>query len=220
MADGRDSGQVREVIEGAAAAFGRLDGVVDVIGMARWAALGDMPQDDWDSGPRRGSPPRLPLRQIRGAGHRRRRGWKPRVRRVGRRAFERPLPRRLRGGQSRAHLAGTHRGRGTQGAAGSRQRGGTRWRGHPPAAPSQGISDPTLVASGSLIQMARTSDIAVPSPSCRATCPGTNRAMSRRRRRRPRQVAVRITQPPAPPGVGMGEADNGAASSDSSIGVW
>ena len=28
--------------------FGRLHGVVDVIGMARWAALVDMPEEDWD----------------------------------------------------------------------------------------------------------------------------------------------------------------------------
>jgi NAD(P)-dependent dehydrogenase (short-subunit alcohol dehydrogenase family) len=48
VADVRDGDQVRAVVEGAKDAFGRVHGVVDVVGMARWAALSDMPDDDWD----------------------------------------------------------------------------------------------------------------------------------------------------------------------------
>jgi len=48
VADVRHGDQVRAVVEGAQAAFGRIDGVVDVIGMARWAAIADMPDEDWD----------------------------------------------------------------------------------------------------------------------------------------------------------------------------
>ncbi len=47
-ADVRESDQVSAVVQGAQAAFGRINGVVDVIGMARWAAIADMPEDDWD----------------------------------------------------------------------------------------------------------------------------------------------------------------------------
>ena len=138
VADGRDSGQVREVIEGARAAFGRLDGVVDVIGMARWAALVDMPEDDWDWV--HGEVLRHAFHFVRFAA--------PVIAAGGGGSLvfvasvdglsSRALPRRLRGGQSRAHLAGTHRGGGAQSAAGSRERGGTRWRGHPQAAPIPG----------------------------------------------------------------------------------
>jgi NAD(P)-dependent dehydrogenase (short-subunit alcohol dehydrogenase family) len=47
-ADMRQSDEVRDAVAGARNAFGGLRGVVDVIGMARWAALRDMPYDDWD----------------------------------------------------------------------------------------------------------------------------------------------------------------------------
>jgi hypothetical protein len=48
VADMRIGDQVRSVVEGAEAAFGRVHGVVDVIGVARWAALSEMPEEDWD----------------------------------------------------------------------------------------------------------------------------------------------------------------------------
>ena len=48
VADVRLGEQVRSVVEGAAATFGRVHGVVDVIGMARWAGLAEMPEEDWD----------------------------------------------------------------------------------------------------------------------------------------------------------------------------
>ena len=48
VADVHDGEQVRAVVEGAQAAFGRINGVVDVIGMARWASIADMPEEDWD----------------------------------------------------------------------------------------------------------------------------------------------------------------------------
>lgn len=48
VADVRDGEQVRAAVEAARHAFGRVDGIVDVIGVARWAALAEMPDDDWD----------------------------------------------------------------------------------------------------------------------------------------------------------------------------
>jgi NAD(P)-dependent dehydrogenase (short-subunit alcohol dehydrogenase family) len=48
VGDARVATNVEEVVHAAKAEFGRLHGVVDVIGMARWAALVDMPEDDWD----------------------------------------------------------------------------------------------------------------------------------------------------------------------------
>jgi NAD(P)-dependent dehydrogenase (short-subunit alcohol dehydrogenase family) len=46
--DARDPGQVENAVRVAESEFGRIHGVVDVIGMARWAALVDMPEEDWD----------------------------------------------------------------------------------------------------------------------------------------------------------------------------
>ena len=48
VADVRHGDAVKGVVEGAEAAFGRIHGVVDVIGVARWAGLSDMPEEDWD----------------------------------------------------------------------------------------------------------------------------------------------------------------------------
>lgn len=47
-ADVRRAGDVAGAVETAVRELGRLHGVVDVIGMARWAALVDMPEEDWD----------------------------------------------------------------------------------------------------------------------------------------------------------------------------
>jgi NAD(P)-dependent dehydrogenase (short-subunit alcohol dehydrogenase family) len=46
--DGRIPEDVERAVHTARSEFGRLHGVVDVIGMARWAALVDMPDEDWD----------------------------------------------------------------------------------------------------------------------------------------------------------------------------
>ncbi len=48
VGDARIAGHVEEAVAAAREEFGRIRGVVDVIGMARWAALVDMPEDDWD----------------------------------------------------------------------------------------------------------------------------------------------------------------------------
>jgi NAD(P)-dependent dehydrogenase (short-subunit alcohol dehydrogenase family) len=48
VADVRKASEVERVVDETVSQFGRLDGVVDIIGVARWAALVDMPEDDWD----------------------------------------------------------------------------------------------------------------------------------------------------------------------------
>jgi NAD(P)-dependent dehydrogenase (short-subunit alcohol dehydrogenase family) len=48
VGDGRHTATVEGAVNTAVSEFGRLHGVVDVIGMARWAALTDMPEEDWD----------------------------------------------------------------------------------------------------------------------------------------------------------------------------
>lgn len=48
VGDARVAADVKGAVDAARKVFGRLHGVVDVIGMARWAALVDMPEDDWD----------------------------------------------------------------------------------------------------------------------------------------------------------------------------
>jgi NAD(P)-dependent dehydrogenase (short-subunit alcohol dehydrogenase family) len=48
VADARKASEVERVVDETVSQFGTLDGVVDIIGMARWAAVADMPEDDWD----------------------------------------------------------------------------------------------------------------------------------------------------------------------------
>ena len=48
VGDGRVGADVAGAVAAAGREFGRVWGVVDVIGMARWAALVDMPEEDWD----------------------------------------------------------------------------------------------------------------------------------------------------------------------------
>ncbi len=48
VGDGRNAVDVERALHRAKTEFGRVHGVVDVIGMARWAALADMPEEDWD----------------------------------------------------------------------------------------------------------------------------------------------------------------------------
>jgi NAD(P)-dependent dehydrogenase (short-subunit alcohol dehydrogenase family) len=48
VADGRSEEDVARVVAEARAEFGRLNGLCDVVGMARYGALVDMPADDWD----------------------------------------------------------------------------------------------------------------------------------------------------------------------------
>lgn len=47
-ADARLAGEVERVVDETVGRLGALDGVVDIIGVARWAALVDMPEEDWD----------------------------------------------------------------------------------------------------------------------------------------------------------------------------
>ena len=48
VADVRKEDDVAAVVERAEREFGRLNGVADVVGMARYGALVDMPTEDWD----------------------------------------------------------------------------------------------------------------------------------------------------------------------------
>jgi NAD(P)-dependent dehydrogenase (short-subunit alcohol dehydrogenase family) len=48
VADARKASEVERVVDETVGRLGALDGVVDIIGVARWAALVDMPEDDWD----------------------------------------------------------------------------------------------------------------------------------------------------------------------------
>ena len=48
VADARKASEVERVVDETVGQLGALDGVVDIIGVARWAALIDMPEDDWD----------------------------------------------------------------------------------------------------------------------------------------------------------------------------
>jgi NAD(P)-dependent dehydrogenase (short-subunit alcohol dehydrogenase family) len=48
VADVRKASEVERVVDETVSRFGAIDGVVDIIGVARWAALVDMPEDDWD----------------------------------------------------------------------------------------------------------------------------------------------------------------------------
>lgn len=48
VADVRREEAVAEVVATAQHELGSLDGIVDVVGMARWATVTEMPSDDWD----------------------------------------------------------------------------------------------------------------------------------------------------------------------------
>lgn len=48
VADPTETEGAVDAVGRAQANFGRLDGVVDIVGMARWAPIVDMPEDDWD----------------------------------------------------------------------------------------------------------------------------------------------------------------------------
>lgn len=48
VADVREAADVAGIVERARDELGRIDGVVDIIGMARYARLVDMTEDDWD----------------------------------------------------------------------------------------------------------------------------------------------------------------------------
>jgi NAD(P)-dependent dehydrogenase (short-subunit alcohol dehydrogenase family) len=47
-ADARRASEVERVVDETVGRLGELHGVVDIIGVARWAALVDMPEGDWD----------------------------------------------------------------------------------------------------------------------------------------------------------------------------
>ncbi|MCU1343775.1 MAG: short-chain dehydrogenase/reductase [Acidimicrobiia bacterium] len=47
-ADARERADTERIVATAVSEYGRLDGVVDVVGMARWAKLLETPEDDWD----------------------------------------------------------------------------------------------------------------------------------------------------------------------------
>jgi NAD(P)-dependent dehydrogenase (short-subunit alcohol dehydrogenase family) len=48
VGDARDPADVESMVQRAVAEFGSLDGAVDIIGMARYAAIVDMTDEDWD----------------------------------------------------------------------------------------------------------------------------------------------------------------------------
>jgi NAD(P)-dependent dehydrogenase (short-subunit alcohol dehydrogenase family) len=48
VADARTRAGVETIVEQAVADLGRIDGLVDIIGMARWASLLDTTDEDWD----------------------------------------------------------------------------------------------------------------------------------------------------------------------------
>jgi NAD(P)-dependent dehydrogenase (short-subunit alcohol dehydrogenase family) len=48
VADARERGDVERMLEAADQAFGRLDGVVDILGMARYAPIVEVADEDWD----------------------------------------------------------------------------------------------------------------------------------------------------------------------------
>ncbi len=48
VADAREGGEVEAAVDAATREFGRLDGLADIVGMARWNSLVDMTEEDWD----------------------------------------------------------------------------------------------------------------------------------------------------------------------------
>jgi NAD(P)-dependent dehydrogenase (short-subunit alcohol dehydrogenase family) len=48
VADARVEGDVLRILDDAKREFGSVTGIVDIVGMARWARLADMPTEDWD----------------------------------------------------------------------------------------------------------------------------------------------------------------------------
>jgi NAD(P)-dependent dehydrogenase (short-subunit alcohol dehydrogenase family) len=48
VADARERAEVERAVGEAVGALGRLDGLVDIVGMARWADLLDVADEDWD----------------------------------------------------------------------------------------------------------------------------------------------------------------------------
>jgi NAD(P)-dependent dehydrogenase (short-subunit alcohol dehydrogenase family) len=48
VADARERSEADRIIATAQAELGRLDGIVDIVGMARWASLLETPEEDWD----------------------------------------------------------------------------------------------------------------------------------------------------------------------------
>ena len=47
-ADARERSEAMRIVDAAVSSFGRLDGLVDIVGMARWGKLLETPEDDWD----------------------------------------------------------------------------------------------------------------------------------------------------------------------------
>ncbi len=208
VADGRESGQVREVVEGAKAAFGRLDGVVDVIGMARWAALRDMPEEDWDWV--HGEVLRHAFHFVRFAAPVIAAGGGGSMVFVASVDGLSSAPYHAAYGAAKAGLISLVRTAAVELKAQQVRvnvvaPGGVAT---PRLLQSQGISDPTLVASGSLSQMARTSDIAAALTflSCDLSRHITGQCLAVDGGDLVKSP-YGITQPPAPPGVGMGETE-------------
>jgi NAD(P)-dependent dehydrogenase (short-subunit alcohol dehydrogenase family) len=48
VADARERSEVDRIVAAAKSELGRVDGIVDIVGMARWAPLLDTPEEDWD----------------------------------------------------------------------------------------------------------------------------------------------------------------------------
>jgi NAD(P)-dependent dehydrogenase (short-subunit alcohol dehydrogenase family) len=206
VADMRIGAQVRSVVEGAEAAFGRIHGVVDVIGVARWAALSEMPEDDWDWV--HAEVVRHAFHFVKFGGAAIARGGGGSIAFVASVDGLSSAPYHAAYGAAKAGLISLVRTAAVELKAAQVRvnvvaPGGVAT---PRFLQSQGISDPELVASGSLGSMARTSEIAsaLTFLSCDLSRHITGQCL-----------AVDggdvikspygITQPLTPPGVGMGE---------------
>jgi NAD(P)-dependent dehydrogenase (short-subunit alcohol dehydrogenase family) len=214
-ADVRESKQVKEVVEGATSALGRLNGVVDVIGMARWAALRDMPDDDWDWV--HGEVLRHAFHLVKYAAPVIADGGGGSLVFVASVDGLSSSPYHAAYGAAKAGLISLVRTAAVELKAREVRvnvvaPGGVAT---PRLLKSQGISDPDLVASGSLGQLARTTDIASALTffSCDLSRHITGQCLAVDGGDLVKSP-FGITEPPAPPGVGMGETDTWARLAD------
>ena len=104
--DATNRDEVERMFADATAALGGVDGVVDIVGIARFIELPDVTDDDWEWFFSMNLRHAFLAMQIGFARDDRRRCV--RVRDVGLRAHVRATPRAVRGGESRAHVVGAH----------------------------------------------------------------------------------------------------------------
>jgi NAD(P)-dependent dehydrogenase (short-subunit alcohol dehydrogenase family) len=208
VADARDGAQIEQVVAGAKEAFERVDGVVDVIGMARWAALADMPDEDWDwvhgevlrhafhlikfAGPviaASGGGSMVFVASVDGLSSSPYHGAYGAAK-AGLISLVRTAAVELKSRQVRVNVVAP---------------GGVAT---PRLLRSQGVDDASLITSGTLTELARTSDIAsaLTFLSCDLSRHITGQCLAVDGGDLAKSP-YGISEPPAPPGVGMGEAD-------------